>query len=167
MCESSGGRTTAAQIRRAAHASATWRRLGRGSRMAKEYACLGAVVSENAIFRQQSLAVWNRADSGGALQESCPCEVCHRDRTQQAQFLLWPRINNLATTQTASADSYQESLRVPEQYERYALASVAAFWMRLVHGWKDRSWGDGGVCSVGYVTVKGILAGSHASGTAR
>ena len=90
---------------------------------------------------------WNRGDSVGALQDLYPCDVCQRGRTQQAQFLLWPRIKDFATAQTASADSYQESLRVPEQGERYALASVATFWARLVHGWKDRSWGDGGVCS--------------------
>jgi len=84
------------------------------------------------------------SDSGGVLQGSHPWEVCQRGGTQQAQFLLCPRINDFATAQTASADSYQESLRVPEQYERYASASVAAFWVRLVHGWKDRSWGRWG-----------------------
>ena len=74
--------------------------------------------------QRQSLR--RRGDSG-ALHESYPWEVCQRGRTQQAQFLLWPRIKDSATAQTANADSYQESLRVPRQNERYALAGVAAF----------------------------------------
>jgi hypothetical protein len=115
----------------------------------------------------RSLLISDMSTLGGALQESHPCEVCRRGRTQQVQFFLWPRINDFATAQTASADSYQESLRVPGQYERYASASVASFLVRLVHGWKDRSWGSWGSLLRGYVTVKGIPAGSRASQTAR
>jgi hypothetical protein len=42
---------------KAAHASATWTRLGRGSRIAKAYACLGAVLTEKAIYHQLPVQV--------------------------------------------------------------------------------------------------------------
>src|SRR5271167_3558347 len=95
---------------------------------AAENSRTGMEMSPNVRYPDQTdAAIEPSPQTPGALHESSPCEVCQRGRTQQAQFLLWPRIKDFATAQTASTDSYQESLRVPRQSERYALGSVAAF----------------------------------------
>jgi hypothetical protein len=88
------------------------------------------------------------------------CGAYLRVVTQQSQCVRWPGVNDLASAQTACADTHEKSAAVLEHDQGRMLASAAPLVACFVHGWS----GVAEVCGRGSGAVKRRDAALEASG---